>query len=109
VGHGFRLPPSFRSTHLGPLGIPVQRGNIAMLPFVIFSLLALGNVFGATCDRSCLKTTLESYIVDDEAALCLFQRKPGVAMQLNLLSEWFFILLRHGAELAAPNTSMYRW
>jgi hypothetical protein len=33
-----------------------------MLRFVIFSLLALGDAYGATCDRSCLKTTLDQYL-----------------------------------------------
>jgi hypothetical protein len=48
---------------------------------------AMANIFAVTARRY--------PIVDEEAGvvlgLGLFQRKPGVAMRRNLLSEWFFI------------------
>lgn len=48
---------------------------------------AMANIFAVTARRY--------PIVDEEAGavlgLVLFQRKPGVAMRRNLLSEWFFI------------------
>lgn len=48
---------------------------------------AMANIFAVTARRY--------PIVDEEAgavlAIALFQRKPGVAMRRNLLSEWFFI------------------
>lgn len=48
---------------------------------------AMANIFAVTARRYPL--------VDEEAGvvlgLVLFQRKPGVAMRRNLLSEWFFI------------------
>jgi hypothetical protein len=48
---------------------------------------AMANIFAVTARRY--------PIVDEEAGvvlgLALFERKPGVAMRRNLLSEWFFI------------------
>jgi len=48
---------------------------------------AMANIFAVTARRY--------PIVDEEAqavlGIVLFQRKPGVAMRRNLLSEWFFI------------------
>ncbi len=48
---------------------------------------AMANIFAVTARRY--------PIVDEEAGavlgIALFQRKPGVAMRRNLLSEWFFI------------------
>ena len=48
---------------------------------------AMANIFAVTARRY--------PIVDEEAgvvlSLVLFERKPGVAMRRNLLSEWFFI------------------
>ena len=47
----------------------------------------MANIFAVTARRY--------PIVDEEAGvvlgLALFERKPGVAMRRNLLSEWFFI------------------
>jgi hypothetical protein len=47
----------------------------------------MANIFAVTARRY--------PIVDEEAGaalgLVLFERKPGVAMRRNLLSEWFFI------------------
>jgi len=49
--------------------------------------MAMANIFAVTARRY--------PILDEEAGvvlrLALFERKPGVAMRRNLLSEWFFI------------------
>jgi hypothetical protein len=62
---------------------PVQGGN----PTDCTGSGAMTNIFAVTARRY--------PIVDEEAGvvlgLVLFERKPGVAMRRNLLSEWFFI------------------
>jgi hypothetical protein len=62
---------------------PVQGGS----PTDCTGSGAMANIFAVTARRY--------PIVDEEAGavlgLVLFERKPGVAMRRNLLSEWFFI------------------
>jgi len=62
---------------------PVQGGS----PSDCTGSGAMANIFAVTARRY--------PIVDEEAGvvlgLVLFERKPGVAMRRNLLSEWFFI------------------
>jgi len=61
---------------------------------------AMANIFAVTARRY--------PIVDEEAGvvlgLALFERKPGVAMRRNLLSEWFFI---EQAKIRSIYASMY--
>jgi hypothetical protein len=62
---------------------PLQGGGVSDC----MSNGAMANIFAVTARRY--------PIVDEEAGavlgIALFQRKPGVAMRRNLLSEWFFI------------------
>ncbi len=61
---------------------------------------AMANIFAVTARRY--------PIVDEEAGvvlgLVLFERKPGVAMRRNLLSEWFFI---ERGKIGSIYASMY--
>lgn len=61
---------------------------------------AMANIFAVTASRY--------PIVDEEAGvvlgLALFERKPGMAMRRNLLSEWFFIEQR---KIRSIYASMY--
>src|SRR5690606_7738802 len=41
---------------------PPWRYNTAMFRLILWTVLALGSAYGASCDRACLRTTLDQYL-----------------------------------------------